>query len=428
MDENPKSNISVGRDRFLFGLHEIFFSANIACALAYGLAVYAARSATAWTPQTDSGYYFLRGVVRVSDLLHLGAMSAVSTDAVARRSSILSNRFAIEATFLASLSSVAALALLALRAYPGRGVILRRAAGPVALFAAPACCLFVLKLTWRWATDVSSPTPFGPSFLYSVFAGELLGFLILYLVGRFRAVSAGTCAVLLVLHFSFWCWVLFPNPLTYLRGALALYFLHLAVGLLPSAGAAWLLYVKPGRSSTTAYVGRGRVGRWTLVPALLGLAALLAIWLPSKGYPLTRPKDLKSAVVELSRGPCFGVCPDYTITIHGDGAVEYMGRRFVKVMGRRTSAIDSEEPARILQRLDQIRFSTLDDRAFSWCFDTPSVSIAVSLDGKTKRVASDAGCTGAKLGVQTEFVRAADDIDKIVGSDRWVQCDGQCRN
>jgi hypothetical protein len=418
------------RGGILGGLQEVLFSANVACALGYALALYVFRSSGSWPPHDDAGYYFLLGAARVSDLLHLGAVSAVSTDAVARRSSVIWNRFAIETAYLSILSCVASLVFLIVMgirsAFPA-GAVFRRISGVVALFAAPACCLLVLKLTWNWKIDFSqSPVPFQQSFFFSIFVGEVLGFLVLYFIGRKRAISPWTSGILLAFHFAFWGFVLFPDVLLYMRGIIAFYFFHLALWLVPSAGAAWLAYVRPSRDGSFAFAGDRTASSWTIVPAVLILAMSLAIWVPARNYPL-RPKDLNSVVVELSRGPCYGTCPAYTIAVHGNGSVEYVGKMFAR-RGRQTGTVGSEEIERILQSLEQARFFALDDRAFSWCFDTSSVSVTVSFDGRSKRVVSDAGCTGAPSGVQGRFVRAADNIDKIVDSERWVRCDdGPCR-
>ena len=44
--------------------------------------------------------------------------------------------------------------------------------------------------------------------------------------------------------------------------------------------------------------------------------------------------------ITLERQPCFGFCPVYTLTIHGDGQVEYDGLNHVEVTGPQTAAID----------------------------------------------------------------------------------------
>jgi len=431
MDENTGSSFRLKRANLLLRLHDLFFSVNVACAVAYALSLYVSRSMTPWTPQNDSGYYFLRAAVRVSDILHLGIRAPVTTNTVARVDSILFNRTAIELVFVVSICSAAALVFLLVRfcalssRYPAAFCRLARA---VALFATPACCLVVLTLTRTWPTGMD-PESSASGWAFPVAtAGELLCFLVLLLLtfklSRWRTIFVSASVLLSLLHFAFWSLILLPNVLIYLRGSLALYPIHSALWLLPSAGAAFLLYVWPGPGADLGPTAESHVGIWTLLPAVLGLAALVAIWHPTSSRPLLRPKDLKSVVIKLSRGPR----PSYTNTIQGDGKVKYIGERNVRVRGSQTATLNSEQLTQVLQRLDQSHFFALEDRAFSWCFDTPGVAVAVSFDGRTKTVVSDGGCTGAKSGMQDQFVQAAHDIDKIVGTDQWVRCDGYCRD
>jgi len=135
---------------------------------------------------------------------------------------------------------------------------------------------------------------------------------------------------------------------------------------------------------------------------------------------------MNSLTIQMSRGPCFGSCPSYTITIHGDGLVEYAGGKHVKVQGSQTGVVSKEQIVDILASLDRAKFWSLEDRAFAWCFDSGSVSVSVSIDGETKRVVSDDGCTGGKSGPQAQFVKSSAEIDTIVRSDKWVTCDGPC--
>jgi hypothetical protein len=114
--------------------------------------------------------------------------------------------------------------------------------------------------------------------------------------------------------------------------------------------------------------------------------------------------------------------------LHGSGLVEYFGDRHVRVRGYQTATVSREQISQILRDLDRLRFFTIEDRAFRWCFDTPSVGVSVFIDGKTKRVVSDAACTGAESGIQARFVQVAREIDTVTGSDRWVECDyGACQ-
>src|SRR5262252_8625610 len=51
--------------------------------------------------------------------------------------------------------------------------------------------------------------------------------------------------------------------------------------------------------------------------------------------------DLKAVTISLERTHCYGNCPAYTVTIHGDGRVEYAGKEYVKVKEARSGQIDA---------------------------------------------------------------------------------------
>ncbi len=129
------------------------------------------------------------------------------------------------------------------------------------------------------------------------------------------------------------------------------------------------------------------------------------------------------------RGPCYGSCPSYSLTLHGDGLIEYRGTRFVRVKETQTARISAEQLMQVLRDLDRMDFFAVEDRAFQWCFDSASTSISVSVDGRQKRVTTDDCAVGAKGGPKATFLQIADEIDTIVGSKQWVQCNGwSCRN
>jgi Domain of unknown function (DUF6438) len=165
---------------------------------------------------------------------------------------------------------------------------------------------------------------------------------------------------------------------------------------------------------------------WRAALAVASLLALGAVWAPARTVALSHPRDLDAVQIELSRGPCFGSCPVYTITVRGDGRVVYIGRQgHSRRETRKSGTIGREKIEQILETLDRARFTALDDRAFSWGFDSPSVGVGVSVDGKTKRVVSDAGFVGSPNGRQDRFVQATREIDGILESTEWSQCAGE---
>jgi Domain of unknown function (DUF6438) len=437
MDVTSTRKLWRGRGNLLLGLNQLFFSANIVCAAAYALSLYVDRSVSSWQPLNDSGYYFLRAAVRVNDvlhLLHLRADTRMAGNIADRGQFIFWDHTATATAFVATVCSMVAVILVlieGLTLISGFRRVFRPLAGFLALFAAPAGYMLVWKVTWKWPTGfVPGQTSIEHGFFwfpFYVLAGELGAFFVLFLINRKRAISRWATGFLVLLHSAFWGAFLFSCLPIYLRESNAPYFIHVGLWLIPSLGAAWSLYVLPGPASAAALFGKGRIGPWSLIAAVLGAAALVILWRAGDSHACAQSKDINSAMVVLSRSSCFGSCPVYTITIHGDGAIEYVGSRFVKVGGKQIAAANSEAFATILQRLDQVHFFSLEDRAFARSFDSPGVSVAVRINGTSKSVASDAGCVGAESGAQAEFVQATNDIDKIVGSERWVRCEGRCR-
>ncbi|MGA1989302.1 MAG: hypothetical protein ABSG72_23725, partial [Candidatus Sulfotelmatobacter sp.] len=317
---NSRSTFRVERPTRLRALLELLFSANVACMLAFALVLYAFGGSGGWSVHSDAEYYFFRGIVRVADVLHLGAINPVSTDAVARGAlPIQWNIFAISSTFLASVCGIAVSVLLVVRAVNRVSLYratFRHLAGITAVFSPPVLCLLILRL----ASEAYSVDLFFRKFFLAIFLGELVGFVLLAFVAQRRPISAWTSASLLVVHFGFWCWVPVATILrTEARGsaALAAYLFHLLIWLVPCVSA-WLIYVRPGARGALAFNTGSGAGKWTAVAGCLGLVTLFGIWFPARGYSLAPPKDLKTAVIKMSRGPCYGSCPAYTITILGD--------------------------------------------------------------------------------------------------------------
>jgi hypothetical protein len=165
---------------------------------------------------------------------------------------------------------------------------------------------------------------------------------------------------------------------------------------------------------------------WTWAMAGLSLTILILLWSPGWSFDVAHPRDPRSVRIELVRGPCQGFCPLYKLVIHGDGRVEYTGEAGVLVKGSRTTTVTTEQIARILDGLNRVRFFALEDRAFRWSFHSPSAGISLSIDGKSKRVVSDAAPYDAGPPEQEAFIQAAREIDAIVGTGRWTKCPRRC--
>ena len=418
---------STRRQNSYRSLQEISFSANIAYAIVYGLLVHIARNniGLAWGGRADSaGYYFLRGSFRINDLLHTSSWGVVSTDAVARRLPNQLERIGEDLTVLLTVFGLAAILLLLTRITAGsslRRILLRRVAGITALFAVPTCFFCALRPTglpetlpsWLWGNVLFEA--FSGNVLLTAFVAEIACLAALFIVRRY--ISYWAIGILLALHYAMWLVVLWPRiPVTFHL----LMVPFILVWVFPLSGLVWLLYLKDTGVHGNDEIESRPSGKFTLAAAIAGFVLLLFIWLPARSYSLARARDLDTILIQVSRGACFGRCPSDTITIHGTGLVEYVSRGNVKVP-EQTATISRDQVMQILRALDVVNFFALDDRAFTWCYDTPSIGVSVAIERRYKRVASDTYCTGGKSGVQAEFVAVAKEIEGRVGSEKWAK-------
>jgi hypothetical protein len=155
--------------------------------------------------------------------------------------------------------------------------------------------------------------------------------------------------------------------------------------------------------------------------AAFALIACAPVEAPAEPTPVP-PTPATNVEITLVRGVCFGYCPDYTVTINGDGQVRYTGRRFVNAVGERTATIPREDVARLVARFDEIGFTNLQDAYRANVSDLPTYRVTLTRNGQTKTVV-DYGGTGA--GMPPSVRELQDEIDRVAGTAQWVLRDGQ---
>jgi Domain of unknown function (DUF6438)/Ankyrin repeats (many copies) len=151
---------------------------------------------------------------------------------------------------------------------------------------------------------------------------------------------------------------------------------------------------------------------------------------------LSHPKNLASLSITLSRTPCQVFCPVYSVMLRGTGEVDYEGIQGVPVRGRRSAMISQEKVAAILLEVENARFMTLDDKTFIRLPHGGEVVILVSIDGQNKIVSSpdiEGGFSRPPEDLKKEFsnkqvrfVKLADKIDSLIGTERWTKCSLNC--
>ena len=127
--------------------------------------------------------------------------------------------------------------------------------------------------------------------------------------------------------------------------------------------------------------------------------------------------------VTLERGPCFGTCPVYTVTLDRAGNVRFEGRRFVVNTGVATATVARAQVDSLFAELETIRYFDLADSYRTgdpgcerYATDLPTVITEVRASGRTKRVEHDRGCADAPATLSAIETR----IDEVAGVRRWI--------
>lgn len=158
--------------------------------------------------------------------------------------------------------------------------------------------------------------------------------------------------------------------------------------------------------------------------ALLALAACLTGCGP-RASQVPAPDAASSAgtTVTLERGPCFGTCPVYRVSLEGDGTVGFTGTRFVTRVGADTSRVAPEQVGRLADSLDAAGYFALADEYVlnssacgRYATDAPTVTISVRSGERSKTVRHDHGCADAPETL-TGMERL---IDSVAGTARWT--------
>jgi hypothetical protein len=133
------------------------------------------------------------------------------------------------------------------------------------------------------------------------------------------------------------------------------------------------------------------------------------------------PEDL---VITLERGICFGTCPAYKVTISSDGSVEFEGRYYVKKKGTVRTTISRQQLRLLIAEIESAKYFTLrgryvknEDGCITILSDHPTVSISITIAGRTKSVEHYHGCKGP-LALE-QLTALENKIDEVINASQW---------
>lgn len=134
----------------------------------------------------------------------------------------------------------------------------------------------------------------------------------------------------------------------------------------------------------------------------------------------TATPDYADLVITLERTACFGTCPIYSLTVYGDGRVEYDGEMFVAVEGRQSATISPEQVQALVTTLEEADYFNLSDDYSAPATDLPSTITSVTLGGKTKTI-NHYGYCEADFDIAPKVLCDFEQkIDEVTNSAQWV--------
>lgn len=130
--------------------------------------------------------------------------------------------------------------------------------------------------------------------------------------------------------------------------------------------------------------------------------------------------NTRSALVRQMHGPCFGTCPVYSISVWGDGRVEYYGANYVRACGVRTKRISQDAAIALVElaRTSGFFWRGTDEPGDNcgWWTDAPTVSTRIDLPGYGRAVRHYVGASCFSTRLQ-EF---EDAVPRIAGIADWL--------
>ena len=136
----------------------------------------------------------------------------------------------------------------------------------------------------------------------------------------------------------------------------------------------------------------------------------------SPGVVKQQPLAPGEVVLSLQRTPCFGACPVYLVEVLGDGTLRFRGERHVKVKEPIDFKLDEATMRALLTRVERTPFATWPDFMKQTSSDAPTV--VLTFKGHTVRHYR------GDLDAPEELTRLEDDVDVILGTERWTKGEG----
>ena len=143
---------------------------------------------------------------------------------------------------------------------------------------------------------------------------------------------------------------------------------------------------------------------------------------PDSGSPVLYTENVQTKIeispklkLTLNRSACFGSCPNYNVTVFGDGTVVYEGENFVPTEGTIEKQISKDQLQQIVAALEEANFyGFVENPHRIVIMDSSNLSISLETDGKIHPIRDGGICSYVNKAGLYEFCDLGDKIDEIL--------------
>ncbi|MBI1186067.1 MAG: hypothetical protein GC206_01775 [Alphaproteobacteria bacterium] len=132
--------------------------------------------------------------------------------------------------------------------------------------------------------------------------------------------------------------------------------------------------------------------------------------------------DVSTVTMTMRRTPCLGYCPEYQITILGDGSATYIGADYTLIPGQVDVKIESQKVQALIAMFRRADFFSLMDEYRSGVTDGSATELTFQVGDETKVVLDYLG-QNVGMPLVVEDIEAA--MDRAVEATRWTRGDEQ---
>ena len=126
-----------------------------------------------------------------------------------------------------------------------------------------------------------------------------------------------------------------------------------------------------------------------------------------------------SPEITYEQSGCYGPCPTFSIQIHSDGSLRYIGLHYVPVQDTVFDKVNGQQVNQLIDAFERSNYFSFKDNYLIGPTDYPTAYTSYKIKGRYKSVTHYFGDKSAPAELDTLYLR----INRILNAKRWLGTD-----